>query len=204
MAVIAIGGGSGSGKTTFARRLIGRVGKDRCALLSLDRFYADHPELPFEQRCLQNYDHPGSCDADLLTDCIRTLSAGQSFPAPCYDFTQHRRTAKTETLHPPEILIVEGIFALYFEEVVQLADLKIFVDVDDDLQFARRLMRDMVERGRSAESVCNQYIGTVKPMYQQFISPTREHADFIVHTHGECQYNKVLDVLAAWLNEMRG
>ena len=202
MPVIVIGGGSGSGKTTFAERLIRRVGAERCSLLSLDRFYADHPELPYEQRCLQNYDHPDSMDVTLLTSCVFSLAHGNAFDAPCYDFTQHRRMEKAERLEAPKILLVEGIFALYFPELMELADLKIFVDVDDDLQFARRLMRDMVERGRTAESVYTQYVSTVKPMYRQYISPTRDNADFIVHTHGECQNNKVLDVLAAWVGDI--
>ena len=200
MPVIAIGGGSGSGKTTFAQRLMERVGPERCLLLSLDRFYADHPEQDYEARCRCNYDHPDSMDVPLLAGCVRDLSAGKPVDAPLYDFTIHRRCERRERLQSTGILIVEGIFALYFPEILQLADLKIFVDVDDDLQFARRLMRDMTERNRTAQSVYSQYVDTVKPMYQQFISPTRQNADFIVHTHGECQYNKVLDVLAAWLS----
>lgn len=200
MPVIAIGGGSGSGKTTFAERLIRRIGPDRCLHLSLDRFYADHPELDFETRCRFNYDHPDSMDVQLLAQCVRELASGKPTEAPRYDFTDHRRCPESEPLAGTPILIVEGIFALYFPEILELADLKIFVDVDDDLQFARRLMRDMIERNRTAQSVYSQYVSTVKPMYQQFISPTRQNADFIVHTHGECQYNKVLDVLAAWLS----
>jgi uridine kinase len=203
MPVIAIGGGSGSGKTTFAQRLISRIGGDRCLLLSLDRFYADHPELEFEQRCQLNYDHPESMDAPLLGQCVNALAKGKPFQAPRYDFTVHRRFPDSELLNGSEILIVEGIFALYFTEIIAHADLKIYVDVDDDLQFARRLMRDMSERNRTAQSVYKQYVSTVKPMYQRYISPTRAQADFIVHTHGECQYNKVLDVLAAWLGEIK-
>jgi uridine kinase len=202
MPVIAIGGGSGSGKTTFAHRLIKRVDEQRCTLLSLDRFYADRPELSYEERCLLNYDHPDSIDSELLVKCVKALSQKQAFDAPQYDFMKHRRFEAPERLEPPEILIVEGIFALYYPEILELADLKIYVDVDDDLQFARRLMRDMVERERTAQSVYKQYITTVKPMYQSYISPTRQNADFIVHTHGECQYNKVLEVLAAWLGDI--
>lgn len=200
MPVIAIGGGSGSGKTTFAERLIRRIGTTRCLNLSLDRFYADHPEQDFEQRCLFNYDHPESMDVPLLVHCVRELSAGHPAPVPRYDFTIHRRCPENELLHSPGILIVEGIFALFFPEILELADLKIYVDVDDDLQFARRLMRDMTERSRTVQSVYTQYVNTVKPMYQRYISPTRQKADFIVHTHGEYQYNKVLDVLASWLS----
>ncbi len=202
MAVITIGGGSGSGKTTFARRLIERIGEKHCTLLSLDRFYADHPELSFEERCAQNYDHPQSIDTPLLVQCVYELSHGRAFDAPQYDFVNHRRIETPERLPATNILIVEGIFALYYPEVMELSDLKIFVDVDDDLQFARRLMRDMVERERTAQSVYKQYIQTVKPMYQTYISPTRNNADFIVHTHGECQYSKVLEVLAAWLGTL--
>ena len=202
MAVIAIGGGSGSGKTTFAHRLIERIGEEHCTLLSLDRFYADHPELSFEERCAQNYDHPQSIDTPLLVQCVYELSHGRAFDAPQYDFVNHRRQEAPERLPATNILIVEGIFALYYPEVMELSDLKIFVDVDDDLQFARRLMRDMVERERTAQSVYTQYIQTVKPMYQTYISPTRNNADFIVHTHGECQYSKVLEVLAAWLGTL--
>jgi uridine kinase len=181
-------------------RLINRVGEDRCLHLSLDRFYADHPEQSYEQRCLVNSDHPDSVDVPLLVKCVKQLAAGLPAEAPRYDFTVHRRCAASELLEAREVLLVEGIFALYFQEVLDLSDLKIFVDVDDDLQFARRMMRDMAERDRSAQSVYAQYVSTVKPMYQQFISPTRQKADFIVHTFGECQYNKVLDVLAAWLS----
>ncbi len=199
MPIIAIGGGSGSGKTTFAKRLIKRIGADRCLHLSLDRFYADHPELDFETRCQLNYDHPDSIDVPMLAQCVRTLATGQQAQVPRYDFTVHRRCPESDLLDGSNILVVEGIFALYFQEILEMSDLKIFVDVDDDLQFARRLMRDMIERNRSAQSVYSQYVATVKPMYQKFISPTRQNADFIVHTHGECQYNKVLDVLAAWL-----
>lgn len=200
MPVIAIGGGSGSGKTTFAERLIKRIGSESCLHLSLDRFYADHPELDFETRCQFNYDHPDSMDVPLLAHCVRELAAGHPVQVPRYDFTVHRRCPESDLLGGSHTLILEGIFALYFKEILDLSDLKIYVDVDDDLQFARRLMRDMIERNRSAQSVYTQYVTTVKPMYQKFISPTRQNADFIVHTHGECQYNKVLDVLAAWLS----
>ena len=170
--------------------------------MSLDRFYADHPELSFEERCTQNYDHPQSIDTPLLVQCVYELSHGRAFDAPQYDFVNHRRQETPERLPATNILIVEGIFALYYPEVMELSDLKIFVDVDDDLQFARRLMRDMVERERTAQSVYKQYIQTVKPMCQSYISPTRNNADFIVHTHGECQYSKVLEVLAAWLGTL--
>ena len=181
--VIGVAGGTGSGKTTVAERLVERMGADRVALLRLDSYYADRPDLKLAERASLNYDHPDAFDWPLLLDHVRTLRRGAGVDVPAYDFTEHRRRPHTEPLPPARVLVLEGILVLYPPEVRSLMRLKVFVDTDADVRFIRRLQRDVAERGRTPESVMAQYLDTVRPMHLQFCEPTKRYADVIM-PHG--------------------
>lgn len=181
--VIGVAGGTGSGKTTVAERLVQRMGSDRVALLRLDSYYADRPDLTLEQRAAVNYDHPDAFDWPLLLEHVRALRGGGGVAVPTYDFTNHRRRVDTEALPAARVLVLEGILVLYPPEVRELMRLKVFVDTDADVRFIRRLQRDVAERGRTPDSVMAQYLDTVRPMHLQFCEPTKRYADVIM-PHG--------------------
>ena len=182
--VIGIAGGSGSGKTTLMRNLTGGFG-DNITVLSHDNYYRAHDDLPFEQRSKLNYDHPDAFETDLMIEHLKQLKQGQPIQCPVYDYTIHNRTAETITVEPKSVIIVEGILIFENKALCDLMDIKIFVDTDDDVRLVRRIKRDVAKRGRSLLSVLSQYMETVKPMYEQYVQPSKKNADVIVLEGGK-------------------
>ena len=174
--IIGIAGGSGSGKTTLALRLKERFGEDEVRLISHDSYYKRHDELPFEERCKLNYDHPDAFDNDLLIEHLRELKAGSAIDCPVYDYADHNRSSEVQHIEPAPVLIVEGILPLAEPELCKLFDYKIYVDTDADERILRRILRDVKERGRSLDSVITQYRTTVKPMHEAFVEPRHRDA----------------------------
>lgn len=185
--VIGIAGGTGSGKTTIAKKLI-EAFSGECAVLSHDYYYKANEGMPFEERAMQNYDHPNSLDTDLMVKHLTELKDGKAIKHPTYDFSNHARRAEWETLESAEIIIVEGILIFENKELRDLIDIKLFVDTDADVRFIRRLTRDVKLRGRTIESVIDQWLSTVKPMHEQFIEPSKKYANIIIPEGG---HNKV-------------
>jgi len=177
--VIGIAGGSGSGKTTISESVLEEVGPD-AVLIQHDSYYRHNPGLPFEERTKINYDHPDSLETDLLVKHVSELVAGAPVDIPVYDFNQHVRSDETRNVKPAPVILLEGILVLAEVEMRALMDLKIYVDTESDVRLARRLSRDITERGRSAESVISQYLETVRPMHLQFVEPSKRYADLIV------------------------
>jgi uridine kinase len=182
--VIGVAGGSGSGKTTVVRRIVGSMGDDHVVVLEHDRYYHDHPELRLEERAALNYDHPDSLETELMVRHVKELRAGRPVELPTYDFARHARRHTTETVPPRQITIVEGILIFADAALRDLMDVKVFVDTDDDTRFIRRLKRDVAERGRTMDSVIDQYLNTVKPMHLEFVEPTKRYADIIIPRGG--------------------
>ncbi len=182
--VIGVAGGSGSGKTTVVRRIVDSLGPEHVTLLDHDRYYRDRNDLRLEERAALNYDHPDSLETDLLVQHVRTLKAGQVVEAPRYDFTRHARLTEKDTVQPRRALIVEGILIFTDPALRELMDIKVFVDTDSDTRFIRRLQRDVAERGRTMESVIDQYQSTVKPMHFDFVEPSKRYADVIIPLGG--------------------
>lgn len=183
--IIGIAGGSGSGKTTIAHEIADRINDDdHIMIMTQDSYYKDNTDLPMSERKKINYDHPDAFDMPLLEAQLNQLLHRKSIEMPTYDFTAHTRSDETIHIEPADIIILEGFLVLFNEEIRNLMDIKVFVDTDDDIRFIRRLERDMKERGRSLDSVINQYLSTVKPMYNQFIEPTKRYADIIVPEGG--------------------
>jgi uridine kinase len=182
--VIGVAGGSGSGKTTVVRRIVDSLGADHVTVLEHDRYYHARDDLRFEERAALNYDHPDSLDTDLMVQHLRALRAGQPAELPLYDFTRYTRQARSDTVLPRRAIIVEGILIFTDAALRQLMDIKVFVDTDDDTRFIRRLQRDLSERGRTVQSVIDQYLSTVKPMHLEFVEPSKRYADIIVPQGG--------------------
>lgn len=192
--VIGVAGGTGSGKSTLVQRLVEHL-PGRVAVLPQDAYYLDRRHLPLEERARLNYDHPLAFDTPLLVSHLRELRAGRPVDRPVYNFQLHLREDRTERVEPRDVIVVEGILVLAEEEIRNLLDIKIFVDTDADVRILRRLVRDMKQRGRTLESVINQYLQTVKPMHEQFVEPSKRYADLIIPEGG---FNRVaLDVLLA-------
>lgn len=192
--IIGITGGSGSGKTTIAHEIANQIeANDRIVIMTQDSYYKDNTGLPMSERQKINYDHPNAFDMPLLEAQLNQLLHRKPIEMPTYDFTEHTRSDKTVHINPADIIILEGILVLFNEEIRNLMDIKVYVDTDDDIRFIRRLERDMKERGRSLDSVINQYLTTVKPMYHQFIEPTKRYADIIIPEGGE--NNVAIDML---------
>ncbi|HBK5939044.1 TPA: uridine kinase [Staphylococcus pseudintermedius] len=191
--IIGIAGGSGSGKTSVTNKIMNNLEGHSVALIEQDYYYKDQSHLTFEQRLKTNYDHPFAFDNDLLIQNLKSLQSGQSVEVPSYDYTNHTRSDKTIAFQPKDVIIVEGIFALENEELRNMMDVKIYVDTDADLRILRRLVRDTKERGRTMESVIDQYLTVVRPMHNQFIEPTKKFADIIIPEGGS---NKVaIDIM---------
>ena len=185
MLIIGIAGGTGSGKTTVARSVIDRLGSDKVTFISQDNYYKDHAHLTLAEREKINYDHPFAFDNELLIENLKQLKEGKTAYAPVYDFTVHGRFKdKTITLEPNNIVIIEGLHVLSDENLRQLLDIKVFVDTDPDVRILRRVVRDIEERGRTIQSVYNQYLSTVKPMHEAFIEPSKKYADLIIPEGG--------------------
>ena len=181
--IIGIAGGSASGKTTVVRKLKERF-TGQIQVLGHDNYYRAHDDMPFSQRCQLNYDHPDAFETDLMVRQIEELKAGRSIEHPTYDYTEHNRAQETVFMEPKPVIIVEGILVLENEELRDQMDLKIFVDTDAEERLIRRILRDTKERGRSVESVLNQYKDTVKPMHEKYVEPSKEYADVIIPRGG--------------------
>jgi uridine kinase len=181
--VIGVAGGSGSGKSTVTQQVLAAFGADLVSVVMQDDYYADQTHLSPELRVKANYDHPDAFDWPLLIQQVQSLLNGEAIEMPEYDFTIHNRSTRTIHVKPAPVIVIEGLFALYDRDLRDQMSLKIFVDTASDVRFIRRLQRDISERGRSMESVIGQYMETVRPMYRQFIEPTKRHADVIL-PHG--------------------
>lgn len=178
--VIGVAGGSGSGKTTIAQSVVDIVGEDLVVLIQHDAYYRDQAHMSFDERTKINYDHPDSLENELFVAHLTELRAGRPIERPVYDFTTHTRTAMTVRIEPEAVVLVEGILVLAEPELRKLFDLRIYIDTDPDLRLMRRLQRDIVERGRTIDSVLEQYERTVRPMHLQFVEPSKRYADIIV------------------------
>jgi uridine kinase len=193
--IIGVAGGTGSGKTTVVREMVRAVGGEHVAVIEHDSYYRDRSELALADRALLNYDHPDALETDLLINHLEELRAGRPVEVPSYDFSRHARTKVTRTVDPAPIVLVDGILIFVDERLRELMDVKVFVDTDSDLRFIRRLERDMKERGRTMDSVVEQYISTVKPMHEEFVEPSKRFADLMIPEGG---YNRVaVDLLLA-------
>jgi len=181
--VIGIAGGTGSGKTTITRKLMQRFGAD-VSVIYHDNYYKAHHNMPYEERAKLNYDHPDAFDTDQLIEAVRALRKGRSVVCPVYDYSIHDRSEKTVTVKPAKVVIVEGILIFENKELCSLMDIKVFVDADADVRILRRIVRDVRDRGRSLESVVNQYLSTVKPMHERYVEPSKRNADIIVPEGG--------------------
>ena len=182
--VIGVAGGSGSGKTTVVRRIVESLGTEQVTVLDHDRYYRDRNDLRFEERAALNYDHPDSLETDLMVRHVHELKAGRAVQVPLYDFARYARLPSTEPALPRRALIVEGILVFVDPALRALMDIKVFVDTDDDTRFIRRLRRDVAERGRTMDSVIDQYQSTVKPMHLEFVEPSKRYADIILPQGG--------------------
>lgn len=185
--LIGIAGGTGSGKTTVARAIYDRVGKDRIEWISHDSYYRNFEGLSAEERHHINFDHPDSLETELLVRHLDALCKGSAVEVPIYDFTAHARKTDTQRVEPRRVVIVEGILVLAEPELRKRIDIKLFVDTPADIRFVRRLVRDIRVRGRSVESVVEQYMTTVRPMHEEFVEPSKRHADLIIPEGGENQ-----------------
>lgn len=195
--VIGIAGGTGSGKTTVAKKLYEAFGKN-AVILSHDYYYKHHPELSITERSRLNYDHPDILDTDMMVEHIRQLKAGNTILHPTYDFSQHLRCTAMQEMHPAEVIIVEGILLFSNQALCDICDIKLFVDTDADVRFIRRVRRDVNKRGRTMESVISQYLTTVKPMHEQFVEPSKRKADLVIPEggHNKIAIATIIDAIA--------
>ena len=182
--VIGIAGGTGSGKTTLMKNIIGSFG-DVVTVLSHDNYYKRRDDLTYEQRCGINYDEPDALETDLMAHHLDLLRHGQPIECPVYDFTQHNRSSETVRIVPKNVIIVEGILIFENRQLRDLMDIKIFVDTDADVRLCRRIKRDVNKRGRTLESVLQQYQETVKPMHERYVEPSKKYADIVVPEGGK-------------------
>lgn len=185
--IIGISGGTGSGKTTVVHKIIDSAGAENVVYLQQDAYYRNLGDMPLELRNKVNYDHPDAFDTELMINHLAALRAGLSIEQPLYDYATHSRKPETIHVEPRELIIVEGILVFSDPDLRNLMDMKIFVDTDADIRFIRRLHRDLNERGRSAESIIEQYINTVRPMHMQFVEPSKRYADVIIPEGGSNQ-----------------
>ena len=198
--IIGVAGGTGSGKTTIVRSLVEALGGGDVALIEHDSYYRDHPSLALAERQGLNYDHPNALETDLLVAHLQALAVGQPIEVPVYDFGSHSRRTETRRVEPRRVVIVEGILIFADPALRALLDLRIFVQTDDDVRFIRRLLRDVAERGRTVESIVEQYLKTVKPMHLEFVEPSMRYADLIVPEGGA---NRIaIDVLVAKIDSL--
>ena len=181
--VIGIAGGTGSGKTTLTRHLVETFGND-VSVVYHDNYYKAHPNMTYEERAALNYDHPDAFDTDLMVRDLKALCSGAAIHCPVYDYAIHNRSDQTVEVCPAKVVIVEGILIFHPKELRDLMDIKIFVDTDADVRILRRILRDVKKRQRSLDSVIGQYLDTVKPMHEQFVQPSRQHADIVVPEGG--------------------
>lgn len=181
---IGVAGGTGSGKSTVARNILELAGPDQVAYLCHDSYYFDHSDLNAEERAKVNYDHPDSLDNALFSEHIRMLQKGFPVETPTYNFSTHARATQTRTIMPRRVILVEGILIFASPEIRRLLDIRVFVDTDPDIRFIRRLSRDITDRGRSPQSVIDQYLSTVRPMHMEFVEPSKKYANIVVPEGG--------------------
>ena len=201
---IGIAGGTGSGKTTITKRLVREFGDD-VAILHHDSYYKAHDDMTMEERSRLNYDHPNAFDTDLMLEQLRALKRGEAVRCPVYDFTIHNRSDRTVEVQPARVLVVEGILIFADRTLCSEMDIKLFVDADADVRILRRIVRDVRDRGRSLESVVNQYLTTVKPMHERFVEPSKRNADVIIPEGGKnpVALDMILERIRAYLREGR-
>ncbi|TDT61975.1 uridine kinase [Fonticella tunisiensis] len=198
--LIGIAGGTGSGKSTVAQEIYKSLPEESIVVIEQDSYYRDQSHLSFEERTKTNYDHPNAFDTALLLKHLKMLLNGEAIDKPIYDFEVHNRKKETIRVEPKDIIILEGIMILVEPEIRDLLDIKIFVDTDADVRIIRRIQRDITERGRTIDSVIEQYMSTVRPMHLQFVEPTKRYADIIIPEGG---YNKVaIDIMIAKVKEI--
>jgi uridine kinase len=183
--IIGVAGGTGSGKTTVSNAILDIVGREHIATLAHDAYYRDLDTLPLALRDARNFDHPDSLETELMIEHLHQLKSGKSIEMPVYDFTIDRRAAETITIQPQPVILVDGILIFVEPALRDLFDMKIYVDTDADLRFIRRLERDIAERGRTAQSVIDQYLTTVRPMHLDFVEPAKRYADVIIPEGGQ-------------------
>ncbi len=198
--MIGVAGGTCSGKTTVSERLAELAGDEKLALIKLDSYYVSHDDQPLEVREKANYDHPDAFDWQLLNDHLAALAHGSTVPVPIYDYAMHRRSGEVRPVAPAHIVVVEGILVLYEPTLRDRFDLKVYIDTDADLRFIRRLQRDVAERGRTPESIIEMYLEFVRPSHEQFIEPSKRHADVIFPQGG--LNAPAIDVLLARVREL--
>ncbi|WP_044642060.1 uridine kinase [Risungbinella massiliensis] len=200
--VIGVAGGTGSGKTTVARKLVESF-SESVLLIEQDSYYKNQDHLPMEERLKTNYDHPFAFDNELLVEQVLQLLDRQTVEKPQYDYAQHTRASDTQTVEPKDIIVLEGILILEDERIRNLLDLKVFVDTDADVRILRRIERDIAERGRSLDSVIEQYLTVVRPMHLQFIEPTKRYADVIIPEggHNQVAINLLLNQIKTYLKK---
>ena len=197
--IIGICGGTGSGKTTIARKIVEAVGKENVVLVEQDSYYRNLGDMPLDERRQANFDHPDSIDSDMLVNHIRRLKQGLQVEMPLYDFKTHTRSVRIEIIEPKQVVIVEGILIFAESRVLDMLDVRVFVDTPDDIRFIRRLQRDISERGRTVDSVIAQYYRTVRPMHHEFVEPSKRNADIIVPEGG--QVGVTVDFLCSMVRE---
>jgi uridine kinase len=199
MLIIGIAGGTGSGKTTVVHQIMNELPETEVGIISQDHYYKETNDLSLDERSKINFDHPRAIDFDLLVQHLKDLKAGKAIDQPVYSFVKHNRTGDTIHTHPRKVMIVEGILILTNPELREMFDIKIYVHADSDERLIRRLKRDIAERGRDMEEVLSRYQTTLKPMHEQFIEPTKAHADIIIPND---KYNTVaIDVVRAVINQ---
>lgn len=197
--IIGVAGGSGSGKTTVVKHIIDAIGEDRILLIQHDSYYRDLKHLPFEERTQHNFDHPSSLETELMIRHIQTLREGYRVEIPIYDFTNHIRKEETNLVEPKNIILIDGILIFSEKELRKEMDIKLYVDIDDDIRLLRRIQRDIVERDRQLEDVLHQYEKFVRPMHLEFVEPSKRYADIVIPRGGE---NKVaLDMVNALIED---
>lgn len=201
--IIGIAGGSGSGKTTLARNIAAHFG-DRICVLRHDDYYKARNDLSFEERNSLNYDHPDAFDTPLLLRHLDELKSGKAIDSPVYDYTVHNRSAETRRVEPKPVILIEGILILANHDVAERLDMKIYVDTDADVRIIRRIVRDTKKRGRSLDSVISQYLGTVKPMHEAFVEPSKRLADIIIPEGGKnpVAYGMIIDRMEKHLGQV--
>ncbi|MBO5771833.1 MAG: uridine kinase [Alistipes sp.] len=182
--IIGVAGGTGSGKSTLVRQLQEAFREEDVATLCHDYYYKAHPELTYEERTRLNYDHPQAFDTDMMVEHVRALKNNVPINRPVYSFVEHNRTDESVLVKPSKVIIIDGILIFENKELRDLMDIKVFVDTDADVRLARRILRDVKERGRSMESVISQYTTTVKPMHEEFVEPSKRYADVIIPEGG--------------------
>ncbi len=194
-----VAGGSASGKSTVVQEVLDKAGLDDVLIIKHDDYYHDQSEIPLEERFKMNYDHPSSLDNNLLHDHLKALLAGQRVEKPMYDFVNHTRASQCETIEAKKVIIVEGILILENPKIRELSDMNIFVELDDDTRFIRRMLRDMNERGRSLENIIKQYETTVKPMFHRYVKPTKRYADVIIPN--DQRHDKAVDLIVTKIKQ---